>query len=86
MWDHLLVQGESKGAPQRQNLAALVRKIVNELAVLAVLPHQRLPQLEHRRVDGHCAVALEHARDAATNVDNETLDGITGKSFCKGGS
>jgi len=41
----------------------LVSQVVDELRVLAVFAHQRLPQLKHGRVNGHCSVALEHAGD-----------------------
>ena len=75
------------GAPQAQDLAALVGQVVDELAVLAVLAHQRLPQLEHRGVDRHRAVPLEHARDAAVGLADTILRGLPQScGMCKRGT
>jgi hypothetical protein len=52
------------GAPQREQLAALVGEVVDELRVLAVLARQRLAELKDRRVDRDGAVAREDRLDA----------------------
>lgn len=43
----------------------LVCEVVDELGVLAILPHESLPELEHRRVQGHGPMPLEDGRDDA---------------------
>ena len=49
--------------PQRQRLPSLVRQVVDQLRVLAVLARERLPELEHGRVDRDRAVRLEDPLD-----------------------
>jgi hypothetical protein len=41
----------------------LIREVIDEFAVFPVLPHERLAQLKHGRVDGDGAVAREGALD-----------------------
>jgi len=45
--------------PQRQDLSSLICQIINELSILPILPHQRLPQFKHRRVYADSSMALE---------------------------
>ena len=49
--------------PERQDLATLICKIIDELGVLTILPHQRLSQLKDRGVYANRPMALEHSRD-----------------------
>ena len=46
-------------APQGQDLPSLVSKVVDELAVLSILPSQHLLQLKHWRVNRFCPMPLE---------------------------
>ena len=58
---HPITSEHTSGAGQGLSATHLVSQVVHKLAaLLAVLAHQRRPQLEHGRVDLHCAVALEH--------------------------
>ena len=49
--------------PERQNLAPLIRKIIDQLGVLTILAHQRLSQLKDRGVYADSPMALEDGRD-----------------------
>ena len=65
---HVACEGHGEVVAQAERLAPLVRQVVDQLAVLAVLPRQRLPQLEDRGVDGDGAVAFEHADDGGEGL------------------
>ena len=56
-------EGHGQVVAQRQELPALVRQVVDQLAVLPVLARQRLLELEHGRVDLHRPVAVKDAPD-----------------------
>ncbi len=61
-----------KNPPQRQDLSSLICQIINELSILPILPHQRLPQLKHRRVYADSSMALE---DRCDGVEGHLPDG-----------
>jgi hypothetical protein len=63
--------------PQAEQLPALVRQVVNELGVLAVLAREDLFELEHRGVDFHPTVPFEHAFDGCEHL--HTCEGCVGK-------
>merc|ERR1740130_439475 len=69
---HITSEGAREIIAHGQELAALVLELIDQLAVLAVLPGQCRLQLQHGGVDAHSAMALEDAHDA---VHNDLADG-----------
>ena len=49
--------------PERQDLAPLICKIIDQLGVLTILPHQSLSQLKDGGVYADCPMPLEDSRD-----------------------
>ena len=55
-------------APQCQDLPSLVSKVVDELAVLPILPSQHLLQLKHWRVNRFCSMSLERGHNLVEDL------------------